>query len=117
MTREGLRKLFETQLRYDLGWLEKDLKALRMLGTLAVTLVTPDDLQKQALESIRHWVTDPMRLMGPLVGKAPGQVNDPGHGLCLEGRKICGGGGGSEAGFAWDRAQAWRLVEREAIRN
>jgi ATP-dependent helicase HrpA len=77
MTREGLRKLFETQLRYDLGWLEKDLKALRMLGTLAVTLVTPDDLQKQALESIRHWVTDPLRLMGPLSGKTPGQASDP----------------------------------------
>jgi len=64
MTREGLRKLFEIQLRYDLGWLEKDLKSLRMLGTLAVTLVTPDDLQKQALETIQRWVTDPARLMG-----------------------------------------------------
>jgi ATP-dependent helicase HrpA len=63
MTREGLRKLFESQLRYDLGWLEKDLKALRMLGTLAITLVGPDDLQSQALESIRRWVCDPARMM------------------------------------------------------
>ncbi len=62
MTREGLRKLFEVQLRYDLGWLEKDLKSLRMLGTLAVTLVTPDDLQKQALETLQRWVTDPLRM-------------------------------------------------------
>jgi ATP-dependent helicase HrpA len=44
-TRAGLVKLFEAQLRHDLGWLEKDLKALRMLGTLAVTLTTPDALQ------------------------------------------------------------------------
>jgi ATP-dependent helicase HrpA len=62
MTREGLRKLLEIQLRYDLGWLEKDLRSLRMLGTLAVTLVTPDDLQKQAFETIQRWVTDPFRL-------------------------------------------------------
>ncbi|MEO6992268.1 MAG: DUF3418 domain-containing protein, partial [Lacunisphaera sp.] len=62
MTREGLRKLFQSQLRFDLGWLEKDLKALRMLGTLAVTLVGPDDLQSDALESIRRWVCDPARM-------------------------------------------------------
>ncbi|MBP7480904.1 MAG: ATP-dependent RNA helicase HrpA [Lacunisphaera sp.] len=55
-TRAGLVKLFEAQLRHDLGWLEKDLKALRMLGTLAVTLTTPDALQADALESIRRWV-------------------------------------------------------------
>lgn len=55
-TRPGLGKLFEAQLRHDLGWLEKDLKALRMLGTLAVTLTTPDALQADAHESIRRWV-------------------------------------------------------------
>jgi ATP-dependent helicase HrpA len=55
-SRAGLAKLFETQLRHDLGWLEKDLKALRHLGTLAVTLTTPDALQQDALESIRRWV-------------------------------------------------------------
>ena len=63
MTREGVGKLFESQLRYDLGWLEKDLKALRMLGTLAVTLIGPDQLQSHALESIRRWVCDPVRMM------------------------------------------------------
>ncbi len=63
-TRAGLVKLFETQLRHDLGWLEKDLKALRMLGTLAVTLTTPDALQADALESIRRWVCD--RTVAPL---------------------------------------------------
>ncbi len=55
-TRTGLEKLFETQLRHDLGWLEKDLKALRMIGPLAVTLVVIDQLQADALESIRRWV-------------------------------------------------------------
>jgi len=61
-TRAGLAKLFETQLRFDLGWLEKDLKALRLLGPLAVTLTTPDALQRDALESIRRWVCDAARL-------------------------------------------------------
>lgn len=63
-TREGLRELFETQLRHDLGWLEKDLKALRALGPLAVTLTTPETLQKDALELIRRWVGDPARMKG-----------------------------------------------------
>jgi len=57
-TRRGLAQLFETQLRFDLGWLERDLKALRMLGPLAVTLTTPEALQQDALESIRRWVCD-----------------------------------------------------------
>jgi len=56
-TRAGLARLFETQLRHDIGWLEKDLKALRMLGPLAVTLTTPDVLQQDALASIVRWVT------------------------------------------------------------
>jgi len=71
MSREGLRRLLESGLRHDLGWLEKDLKALRMLGTLAVTLVTPDNLQAHALESIRRWVTDPQRMAGGAAGTVP----------------------------------------------
>ncbi len=55
-TRAGLEKLLATQLRHDLGWLEKDLKALRMLGPLAVTLVSIDQLQADAWEGIRRWV-------------------------------------------------------------
>ncbi len=55
-TRTGLEKLFEAQLRHDLGWLGKDLRALRMLGTLAVTLMPADQLQADALEGIRRWV-------------------------------------------------------------
>ncbi len=70
-TRAGLVKLFEAQLRYDLGWLEKDLKALRMLGTLAVTLTTPDALQADALESIRRWVCDPKKMKVGVGAVAP----------------------------------------------
>jgi ATP-dependent helicase HrpA len=55
-TRAGVARLFETQLRYELGWLEKDLRALRELGTLAVTLTTVEALQRDALASIVRWV-------------------------------------------------------------
>ena len=55
-TRTGIAQLLENQLRHDLGWLEKDLRALRMLGTLAVTLLPPDRLQADAHECIRRWV-------------------------------------------------------------
>ncbi len=57
-TRAGVRKLFETQLRHDLGWLEKDLRALRMIGTLAVTLVTMETLEQDAFRMIARWVCD-----------------------------------------------------------
>ncbi|MDP2138364.1 MAG: DUF3418 domain-containing protein, partial [Candidatus Didemnitutus sp.] len=56
-TRGGLAKLFESQLRYELGWLEKDLRDLRAIGTLAVTLVPMEKLQQQALETIVRWVS------------------------------------------------------------
>jgi ATP-dependent helicase HrpA len=70
-SRAGLAKLFETQMRHDLGWLEKDLKALRHLGTLMVTLTTPDALQADALESIRRWVCDPERMKVGVGAAAP----------------------------------------------
>ncbi len=56
-TRSGLTQLLEMQLRHDLGWLERDLRALRALGPLAVTLITPEALQADAFESIRRWIT------------------------------------------------------------
>ncbi|HEY4248941.1 MAG TPA: ATP-dependent RNA helicase HrpA [Lacunisphaera sp.] len=82
MTRDGLRKLFESQLRFDLGWLEKDLKALRMLGTLAVTLLSPDDLQSDALRSIRRWVCDPARMTDAKAKEK--RVGESGSGLKAE---------------------------------
>ncbi len=69
-SRAGLAKLFETKLRFDLGWLEKDLRDLRALGPLAVTLVPLAQLQQDALESIRRWACDARRM---------GRANPPGE--------------------------------------
>jgi ATP-dependent helicase HrpA len=55
-TRAGVSALLEAALRYDLGWLERDLKALRELGPLAATLAPLTTLQGQALAGIRAWV-------------------------------------------------------------
>jgi ATP-dependent helicase HrpA len=57
-TRAGLAALLELQLRYDLGWLERDLKKLRELGPLLATLAPLAELQVHALHSIRSWLCD-----------------------------------------------------------
>jgi len=69
-TRDGLAALLARQLGHDLGWLERDLRALRELGTLTATLVPLEELQAQALESMRRWVTDPARV-GRVIPNAP----------------------------------------------
>ncbi|MFM9030218.1 MAG: DUF3418 domain-containing protein, partial [Opitutaceae bacterium] len=56
-TRRGLEALFETQLGRDLMWTQRDLRALRELGPLTATLAPVADLEVQAFESIRRWVT------------------------------------------------------------
>ena len=61
-TARGLAALLETQVRYELGWLERDLKALRDLGALLATLVPLADLQVHALGSIRAWICDAKRV-------------------------------------------------------
>jgi ATP-dependent helicase HrpA len=61
-TARGLAALLETQVRYELGWLERDLKALRELGALLATLVPLADLQAHALGSIRAWICDSKRV-------------------------------------------------------
>ena len=61
-TARGLAALLESQVRYELGWLERDLKALRDLGALLATLVPLADLQAHALGSIRAWVCDAKRV-------------------------------------------------------
>jgi len=61
-TARGLAALLEAQVRYELGWLERDLKALRELGPLLATLVPLADLQVHALGSIRAWVCDAKRV-------------------------------------------------------
>ena len=61
-TERGMSALLESQVRYELGWLERDLKALRELGALLATLVPLADLQTHALGSIRAWVCDAKRV-------------------------------------------------------
>ena len=67
-TRRGLAALFGRQLGHDLGWLERDLRALRELGTLTATLMPLEELQAQALETIRRWVSE--RPVEPLTAAA-----------------------------------------------
>ena len=64
-TAHGVTALLAAQLRYELGWLERDLKALRDLGALLATLVPLADLQAHALASIRAWVCDARRVNAP----------------------------------------------------
>ncbi len=71
-TRRGLAALLERQLGHDLGWMERDLRALRELGTLTATLAPTEELQAQALESIRRWVCDADRVkVGRVIPDAP----------------------------------------------
>jgi ATP-dependent helicase HrpA len=72
-TRAGLASLLELQLRHDLGWLEKDLRALRMLAPLAVTLLPADRLLADAWECLRRWVCDASRMEG----RAPARPAGP----------------------------------------
>jgi ATP-dependent helicase HrpA len=55
-TRGGYERLIELHLRYELAWLEKDLKKLRELGTLTSVVAPVEALQKDAFDSIRRWL-------------------------------------------------------------
>jgi len=57
-TRGGLRRLFANALRYELGWLEKDLRDLRQVGATLALLAPLEKVQADALDSIRRWVVD-----------------------------------------------------------
>ncbi|MEN9662903.1 MAG: hypothetical protein RL324_1852 [Verrucomicrobiota bacterium] len=61
-TDTGLAALLERQLGTDLGWLERDLRALRTLGPLASTLIPMESLQEDAFGMIRSWVCDAGRV-------------------------------------------------------
>jgi ATP-dependent helicase HrpA len=61
-TRKGLSALFESGLRYELSWLQRDLGALREVGALAATLASVDALREDAFLSIRNWTCDPERM-------------------------------------------------------
>jgi ATP-dependent helicase HrpA len=70
-TARGLSALLESGLRYELGWLERDLRALRDLGPLAATLAPAETLQQAALASLRAWAGRPERVVaGPLGNEA-----------------------------------------------
>ncbi len=58
----GLARLLDLALRYELAWLEKELRALRQIGALSATLAPVAELQADAHASIRRWVTDPARV-------------------------------------------------------
>ena len=55
-TQGGVEKLIALQLRYELSWLEKDLKALRDLGTLTATLAPIHEIIEQAYGSVKRWI-------------------------------------------------------------
>jgi ATP-dependent helicase HrpA len=55
-TRHGLERLIELQLRYELAWLQKDLRKLRELGTLTTLIGPLETLQDDAYFLIRRWV-------------------------------------------------------------
>jgi ATP-dependent helicase HrpA len=63
-TRRATAALLDRQLGHDLGWTQRDLRALREIGPLASTLAPLDTLQEQAFESVRRWVTE--RRIAPL---------------------------------------------------
>jgi ATP-dependent helicase HrpA len=48
----GLEKFFAFELRYELSWLERDLKDVRKLGPLAVTLAPLEELQRNVREHL-----------------------------------------------------------------
>jgi ATP-dependent helicase HrpA len=63
-TRRAVASLLERHLGHDLMWTERDLRAVRTLGTLTTLLAPVEDLQEQAFGSIRRWVTE--RTVAPL---------------------------------------------------
>jgi ATP-dependent helicase HrpA len=76
-TRSGWEKLLALQLRYELAWLEKDLKAMRELGTLAATLAPIEALQADAFASIRHAVC----------GRPPGALTEKSFSAAVDAAK------------------------------
>ena len=62
-TQEGLAQLLERQLSRDLGWLQRDLRGLREVGTLASTLTTMEALQDDAFVGIKAWICNPGRVI------------------------------------------------------
>jgi ATP-dependent helicase HrpA len=54
LTPSGCARLLENDLKYELAWIQRDLKDLARIGPLAATLMSMDALRRGAYESIRH---------------------------------------------------------------
>jgi ATP-dependent helicase HrpA len=67
-TRRAVASLLERHLGHDLMWTQRDLRAVRTLGTLTTLLAPLDELQEQAFGAIRRWVTE--RTVAPLTAAA-----------------------------------------------
>jgi len=61
-TAGGLSALLELALRYELSWLQRDLRGLRELGALSANLEPLEDLQEESFASIRAWACAPERV-------------------------------------------------------
>nr|WP_237702423.1 DUF3418 domain-containing protein [Opitutus terrae] len=72
----GLSTLLELQLSRDLGWLERDLRALRPLGPLAATLTPLESLQADAFAMLRRWLIDPERCRAGSPDSAAAKASD-----------------------------------------
>ena len=112
-TRLGLAALFARQLGHDLGWLERDLRALRELGTLAATLGPVAELQAQALESIRRWVCEPERVeVGRVIPNAPAAAESAGQTRRNKDNPPCLTAAAFAAALEKSKADLRRLVPR-----
>jgi ATP-dependent helicase HrpA len=56
--RRGRFHLFELQLRYELAWLQRDLRDLRALGVLAAAWLPVEALQEQTHAMLRRWLCE-----------------------------------------------------------
>ncbi|HEU5122812.1 MAG TPA: ATP-dependent RNA helicase HrpA [Verrucomicrobiae bacterium] len=61
----GLQRLIELTIQRDLGWLEKDLRALNKLEPLFAPLGNGEQLREQSLEHLRQYIlpTEPLPAM------------------------------------------------------
>ncbi len=64
-TAAGIGRLLELGLGRDLGWLERDLRALRTVGPLSATLRPLDELAADAAACLHAWLCDPARVFPP----------------------------------------------------
>jgi ATP-dependent helicase HrpA len=83
-TRSGVSALLELQLRHDLGWTQRDLGKLRELGALTATVAPLAALQEDAFQSVRRWICDPGRVLGPAESRAETGIGAAHFGTALD---------------------------------